>query len=168
MASKVAVLSASSSRAARWSRSGFRPGEDHLRPLSACSSGGFKPDAGTTADHDDSLPEEFRVAPGAAGTVSRLLLFAIHSLRSPLDHKGARRIGSNVAPITTSFPFGPRPLINSDIAFELGAAARMTCAPPSFCSAFAAFAALLSMYTLAPSFFASAAFSEPRAIAATL
>ncbi len=63
--------------------------------------------------------------------------------------------------------FGPRPSINSDIAFELGAVAKITCAPPSFCNACAAFVDLLSMYTLAPSFFASAAFSDPRPIAAT-
>ena len=54
------------------------------------------------------------------------------------------------------------------MAFELGAVARMACAPPSFCNASAAFVALLSMYTLAPSFFASEAFSDPRPMAATL
>jgi hypothetical protein len=31
-------------------------------PLSACSSRRFEPDAGTTADHDDGLPAEFRFA----------------------------------------------------------------------------------------------------------
>ena len=51
-----------------------------------------------------------------------------------------------------SLPFGPRPSINSDIAFELGAVARMTCAPPSFCNSSAALVDWLSMYTLAPSF----------------
>ena len=81
---------------------------------------------------------------------------------------GVTSMGSNVTPITTSLPFGPRPSISADIAFELGAVARMTCAPPSFCNSSAGFVALLSMYTLAPSFFASAAFSDPRPIAATL
>ena len=46
--------------------------------------------------------------------------------------------------------------------------ARMTCAPPNFCKASAAFVDLVSMYTLAPSFFASGAVSVPRPIAATL
>ena len=55
-----------------------------------------------------------------------------------------------------------------DIAFELGAVARMARAPPSFCSSVAAFVATLSMYTLAPSFFARVVFSAPRPIAATL
>jgi len=77
-------------------------------------------------------------------------------------------MGSNAAPITMSLPFGARPSISADIAFELGAVARITCAPPSFCSSSAALVAPLSMYTLAPSFFASDAFSEPRPIAATL
>jgi pimeloyl-ACP methyl ester carboxylesterase len=43
-------------------------------------------------------------------------------------------MGSNVAPMTMSLSFGPRPSISSDIAFELGAVARITCAPPIFCS----------------------------------
>src|SRR5580700_427302 len=43
-------------------------------------------------------------------------------------------IGSKVTPTTMSLPFGPRPLISSDIALELGAVARMTCAPPNFCN----------------------------------
>ena len=54
-------------------------------------------------------------------------------------------MGSDVAPITMSLPFGPRPSINSDMAFELGAVARITCAPPSFCNSSAALVALLSM-----------------------
>src|SRR5689334_7243406 len=37
-------------------------GENYVRPLSACSSGRFEPDAGATADDDDGLPEEFRFA----------------------------------------------------------------------------------------------------------
>src|ERR1700724_761518 len=44
-----------------------------------------------------------------------------------------------MSPTTMSLPFGPRPSISSDIAFELGAVARMTCAPPSFCSSSASF-----------------------------
>src|SRR6267378_1542078 len=47
---------------------------------------------------------------------------------------GVTSMGSNVRPTTMSLPFGPRPLISSDIAFELGAVARMTCAPPNFCN----------------------------------
>jgi len=54
-------------------------------------------------------------------------------------------MGSKVAPITMSLPFGPRPSINSDIAFELGAVARITCAPPIVCNASAAFVDALSM-----------------------
>lgn len=67
-----------------------------------------------------------------------------------------------------SFPLGPKPSMISDMAFELGAVARITCAPPIFCKASAGFVTLLSMYTVAPSFFASAALSEPRPTAATL
>src|SRR5262249_36140578 len=48
---------------------------------------------------------------------------------------GVTSMGSNVTPITMSLPFGPRPLNSSDIAFELGAVAKITCAPPSFCNA---------------------------------
>jgi len=80
---------------------------------------------------------------------------------------GVTSIGSNGAPTTISLPFGPRLLTNSDIAFELGAGARITRAPPSFCNASAVFVDWLSMYTVAPSFFASDAFSAPRPIAAT-
>jgi hypothetical protein len=54
-------------------------------------------------------------------------------------------MGSGAAPITISFPFGPKPSINSDIDFELGAVARMTLAPPNFCNSLAAFVALLPM-----------------------
>jgi hypothetical protein len=67
-----------------------------------------------------------------------------------------------------SLPFGPNPSISSDIAFELRAVAKITCAPPISCNASAAFVARLSMYAVAPSFFASAAFSAPRPMAATL
>jgi len=48
---------------------GIAAGEDQLGPLSACSSGGFEPDAGATADHDDGLPEEFRFALDGRGVV---------------------------------------------------------------------------------------------------
>ena len=58
---------------------------------------------------------------------------------------GATSIGSKAAPITRSLPFGPRPPTNSDMAFEFGAVARMTLAPPSRCSSSAAFCALLSI-----------------------
>ena len=81
---------------------------------------------------------------------------------------GVTSMGSDVAPTTMSSPFGPRPSISSDIAFEFGAVATITRAPPSFCNASIAFDAWLSMYTLAPSFLARAAFSGPRPIAATL
>src|SRR5690242_1277240 len=37
-------------------------GENYVRPLSACSSGRFEPDAGAATDHDDGLPEKFRFA----------------------------------------------------------------------------------------------------------
>src|SRR5712691_2301547 len=67
-------------------------------------------------------------------------------------------MGSIVAPTTTNLPFIPSPLISSDMAFELGAVARITCAPPSFCNSSAAFVALLSMYTLAPSFLRTPSF----------
>src|SRR5438477_147732 len=77
-------------------------------------------------------------------------------------------MGSGAAPITTIVPLSPRPSISEDIDFELGAVARMARAPPSFCSSAAAFFAVVSMYTLAPSFFASVLFSVPRPIAATL
>jgi hypothetical protein len=42
-------------------------GEDHLGPLSARSSGGFEPDAGTATDHDDGLSGEFRLARDGRG-----------------------------------------------------------------------------------------------------
>ena len=41
---------------------GIPAGEDHLGPLSACSPGRFEPDSGAAADHNDGLPEEFRLA----------------------------------------------------------------------------------------------------------
>src|SRR5437899_746737 len=68
---------------------------------------------------------------------------------------GETSIGSGAAPTTTMAPLSPRPSISEDIAFELGAVARMARAPPSFCNSAAAFFAALSIYTLAPSFFAS-------------
>jgi hypothetical protein len=37
-------------------------GENYVRPLSACSSGRFEPDAGATADDEDGLPKQFRFA----------------------------------------------------------------------------------------------------------
>src|SRR5262249_42261528 len=43
---------------------------------------------------------------------------------------GVTSMGSNVTPISMSLPFGPRPLNSADIAFELGAVAKITCAPP--------------------------------------
>ena len=47
---------------------GIPAGEDHLGPLSACSSGRFEPDAGAAADHDDGLPEEFWFAMNGKGS----------------------------------------------------------------------------------------------------
>src|SRR6516162_2936023 len=47
---------------------------------------------------------------------------------------GGTSIGSIVAPITTSVPLAPRPPISADIDFPLGAVARITLAPPSFCN----------------------------------
>jgi hypothetical protein len=58
---------------------------------------------------------------------------------------GVTSMASNVTPTTMSLPFGAKPSTSSDIAFELGAVARITCAPPSFCNASAAFVDLLSM-----------------------
>src|SRR5262245_33489842 len=43
-------------------------GEDQLGPLSTRSSGGFEPDAGAAADHDDGLSEEFRLARDGRGS----------------------------------------------------------------------------------------------------
>src|SRR5579864_8778959 len=65
---------------------------------------------------------------------------------------GVTSIGSDARPITTNLPFGPKPSIKADIAFELGAVARITCAPPSFSNSCAALDFSPSMYTLAPSF----------------
>ena len=62
VASKAAVLSAPSFARGALEALGIPGGEDHVGPLSACSSGRFEPDAGATADHDDGLPEEFRFA----------------------------------------------------------------------------------------------------------
>src|SRR5262245_66090404 len=42
-------------------------GEDQLGSLSTRSSGGFEPDAGAAADHDDGLSEEFRLARDGRG-----------------------------------------------------------------------------------------------------
>ena len=42
---------------------GIPPGEDHPGPLNACSPGRFEPHSGAAADHNDGLPEEFRLAP---------------------------------------------------------------------------------------------------------
>src|SRR5271157_4969354 len=80
---------------------------------------------------------------------------------------GVTSMGSNAAPTTISSPFGPRPSISSDIAFAFGAVARITRAPPNFCNSSAALLFLLSMYTDAPSFFASVPFSGPRPIPTT-
>lgn len=57
MASKAAVLSAWSSLAA-CCKLGISACEDQLRSFSAGTSGRFEPNAGATADHDDSLPEK--------------------------------------------------------------------------------------------------------------
>ena len=75
MASKAAVLSASSSFAARWRRLGIPAGENQPGSLSARSSCRFEPDAGATADHDDGLPEEFWFAlNGKDGKVVAVLM----------------------------------------------------------------------------------------------
>jgi hypothetical protein len=62
----------------------------------------------------------------------------------------------------------PEPWMSSDMALELGAVARITRAPPSFCNSSTALVDWLSMYVLAPSFFASSALSGRRPMAATL
>jgi hypothetical protein len=54
-------------------------------------------------------------------------------------------IASIDSPTTIILPFVPSPSISDDIALALGAVARMTRAPPSFCSSAAAFVATLSM-----------------------
>src|SRR5215472_13399643 len=51
---------------------------------------------------------------------------------------GVTAIGSDDMPTTTNFPVGARPSIKLDIAFESGAVASITCAPPSFCNSSAA------------------------------
>src|SRR5262249_23448412 len=43
---------------------GIPAGEDQVGPLSACSPGGFEPDAGAATDHDDGLPQELGFARG--------------------------------------------------------------------------------------------------------
>src|SRR5262249_9747317 len=43
---------------------GIAPGEDDASTLGAGSPGGFQPDAGTAADDDDDLAEQFRLALG--------------------------------------------------------------------------------------------------------
>src|SRR5258706_3110501 len=58
---------------------------------------------------------------------------------------GDTSIGSIDAPTTSIVPFTPRPPINADIAFPLGAVARITLAPPSFCSSAAGSVAALSI-----------------------
>jgi hypothetical protein len=45
---------------------------------------------------------------------------------------GVTSMGSNVTSTTISLPFASRPSIRSDIAFELRAVARITCAPFQF------------------------------------
>ena len=89
-------------------------------------------------------------------------------LRVPkINWAGVTSIGSGAAPTTISLPFTPSPATSDAIAFELGAVARITRAPPRFCNSAAAFVRPLSMYSLAPSFFASTAFSGPRPMATT-
>jgi hypothetical protein len=43
---------------------GVPAGEDHVGALGAGAAGGFEPDAGAAADHDDRLPEELRLGLG--------------------------------------------------------------------------------------------------------
>ena len=47
---------------------GIPSGDDHVGPLSACSSGCFEPDAGAAADDDDGLSEELRFTPNGKGS----------------------------------------------------------------------------------------------------
>src|SRR5947209_13064728 len=51
---------------------------------------------------------------------------------------GATCIGSNAAPTISSLPRGAKPPITDDMARALGAVARITWAPPSFCNSAAA------------------------------
>jgi|SRR6516164_3519532 hypothetical protein len=62
VASKAAVLRASTSLAACWSRSAFRPVrmKDHLGPFCTGTTCRFESDASATADHNDGLPKELR------------------------------------------------------------------------------------------------------------
>ena len=61
-ASKAAEVSAWTSDAARSKRSGLRPPEDDVCALGACQSRCFESDTGATADYDDGLADEFRLA----------------------------------------------------------------------------------------------------------
>src|SRR5262249_22486207 len=62
--------------------------------------------------------------------------------RSPLmSCNGVTAIGSGDIPTTMNFPVGAMPSINSDMAFELGAVARIACAPPNFWSSSTTYAA---------------------------
>jgi hypothetical protein len=47
---------------------GIPAGEDKPGPLRACSPGRFEPDAGATANHDDSLPKKFRFSLDGSGS----------------------------------------------------------------------------------------------------
>jgi hypothetical protein len=42
---------------------GIATGKNQLRALRACTSGGLEPDAGASADHNNSLTQEFRFVP---------------------------------------------------------------------------------------------------------
>ena len=64
VASKAAVLRASTSAAARSRRSGSRPDEDDVGALAAGASSGFETDAGAAADQDNGLAEQLRFAEG--------------------------------------------------------------------------------------------------------
>jgi hypothetical protein len=64
VASKAALRSAPSSAAALLEAVGIAAGQDDAGALGAGSAGGFEPDAGAAADHDDGLPGQFRFALG--------------------------------------------------------------------------------------------------------
>src|SRR5437868_2676902 len=63
--------------------------------------------------------------------------------------------GSPGAAGTSRFPFTPRPSTTAEMASALGAVARITRAPPSFCNSATVSAAPESMYWCAPSFLAN-------------
>src|SRR5260370_19742223 len=72
---------------------------------------------------------------------------------------GVTVIGSAPAPTTTSLPLLDSPLTSADMDFESGAGARMTRAPPNFCSSATGSPVQVSTEWGAPGFCPEAFFS---------